>query len=206
MLSGAPVTLGVAIAAVLSTLLLGDGRFADAPWLSWLIHTELTHLLTDLVPWVVFGLWLEPRSGSHRWAAWTAAGVVLTQGLHVVTYPEQTAVYGLSAVIYAVAFAGLVQWRNGERTDPRRWVVLALLVALVADELVFGESAWRVAIGDSGRGVRFVEVDHITTVPLLHAAAAVMGALFGLSPTLGGKWRSREVARTADEPRALARR
>lgn len=185
MIARAPVTLAVAMAAALCTLFLGQAGLARYPGASWLIHTELAHLLSDLIPWIVLGLWLEPRSGSPRWAMWTALAAAFTTALHGVTYPHQSAVYGLSAVVHAVAFAGLIAWRGGPASDPRRWAVLLLLTGVLVDELLHGKSAWRTAVTSAGRSIRFVPHEQIETTPLLHAAAAIMGALLGLSLLLG---------------------
>lgn len=176
----APITLGIAIATVLATIGLGGTHLAQHPALSWLVHTDVVHLLTDLIPWLVLGLWLEPRNGSVRWAVWTALAVLLSASLHGVFYPAQSAVFGLSAAIYAVAFAGLIAWRAGASSDPRRWTMIALLAILLLDELIRGTSAWHLAIDDSWRGTRFVNMDRFETTPLLHAAAAAMGMLLGL--------------------------
>ncbi len=186
MIARAPVTLAVAVAAVSFSVLLGESRIAAEFWLSWLVHTELTHLLSDVIPWLIVGLWLEPRCGSARWGVWTALAVMMTGALHGVVYPAQGAVFGLSAVVYAVAFAGLVSWRGGVASDPRRWAALLLLSVVLVDEVLHGASAWRAMVAESGRGIRFVAMDRIETTPLLHGAAAVLGAIVGV----GAIWAS----------------
>jgi hypothetical protein len=184
MIARAPVTLAVAVAAVSFSVLLGESRIAAELWLSWLVHTELTHLLSDVIPWLIVGLWLEPRCGSARWGVWTALAVMMTGALHGVVYPAQGAVFGLSAVVYAVAFAGLVSWRGGVASDPRRWAALLLLSVVLVDEVLHGASAWRAMVAESGRGIRFVAMDRIETTPLLHGAAAVLGGVLGLASGL----------------------
>lgn len=195
MIVRAAVTLVVTAASVLATVLLGGTPAGASLWLSWLVHIELTHLLSDAFPWLVLGCWLEPRSGSVRWAAWTFVGVVLTVMLHGVCYPQQSVVYGLSAAVYVVAFAGLVAWRAGVRNDPRRWVALAVLMLLVCDEVLRGQSAFRTFFGGGGRDVRFVELAHVSTTPLLHLVGAIVGSVLGLSLELGEN-RARRPAAT----------
>lgn len=206
MIARAPVTLAVAVAAVSFSVLIGESRIAAELWLSWLVHTELTHLLSDVIPWLIVGLWLEPRCGAARWGVWTALAVMMTWALHSVVYPAQGAVFGLSAVVYAVAFAGLVAWRGGVASDPRRWAVLGLLGVVLVDELLHGASAWRAMIAESGRGIRFVAMDLIETTPLLHGAAAVLGGVLGvaagLAPGVGSARHDRQ--RLGGGPEAVA--
>jgi hypothetical protein len=116
---------------------------------------------------------------------WTVLVVPVMSVLHGVLYPEQAAVFGLSAVVHTVAFAGLISWRGGVPSDPRRWAVLLLLSAVLIDELLHGASAWRALVEETGRGTQFVNIARIETTPLLHAAAAILGGLFGLTPGLG---------------------
>jgi membrane associated rhomboid family serine protease len=170
------------------------------------VHTELTHLLSDVLPWLVLGLWLEPRSGSVRWAVWTGLAVALTVGLHQVAYPHQPAVYGLSAVVHGVAFAGLVYWGRGVRTDPRRWIVFGILAVLNVDELLRGQSAFRATVVEIGRSVRFVPETDIATTPVLHAAGAILGIVLGLTPRLGRARREQqELGGELEVARGVAR-
>lgn len=184
--SRAPVTFGVGAAAVCATLWLGGSGAGASPWLSWLVHTDAAHLIGDVVPWLALGLWLEPRTGSSRWLGWTLLAATVCMLMHSAVYPHHAAVYGLSAVIYAVAFAALVAWRGGSVRDPRRWAVLGLLVVLLADELIRGESAWRSANGGWGGSLAFVPLREVESTPLLHAAAAMLGCVLGLITRTGG--------------------
>lgn len=182
----APVTLGVGAAAVCATLLLGGSSAGASPWLSWLVHTDAAHLIGDVAPWLALGVWLEPRTGSSRWLGWTLLAATVCMLMHSVLYPSHEAVFGLSAIIYAVTFAALVAWRGGAVLDPRRWAVLGLLVVLLADELLHGASAWRMANGGWGGSVAFVPLRTTESTPLLHAAAAVLGCGMGLITRTGG--------------------
>lgn len=182
----APVTLGVAAASVFATPLLGGSGAGASPWLSWLVHTDVAHLIGDVAPWIALGLWLEPRTGSSRWLGWTLLAATVCMLMHSVFYPRHQAVFGLSAMIYAVAFAALVAWRGGSARDPRRWAVLGLLVVLLADELLHGASAWRSANGGWGGSWAFVPLSAVESTPLLHAAAAILGCGMGLITRTGG--------------------
>jgi len=206
MLRRAPVTIGVAVAAIFATLLLGDLSVGSQPLFSWLVHADALHLLTDLVPWLILGIWLEERATSARWLLWTAMGVAITLGLHGPLYPQHSAVYGLSAVNYTLFFAALIAWpgKQQARTDPRRWAMLLLLTAILIEELLHGESAWRSLVSQSGSGPRFILIDHIATTPLLHAAAAIMGATLGLTPGLGSLRHNPQRVRRASEPPPVA--
>lgn len=206
MLRRAPVTFGVAIAALFATLLLGDSSVGSQPMLSWLVHADMWHLLTDLVPWLILGAWLEERTTPARWLFWTSMGVALTISLHGELYPQHAAVYGLSAVNYTLAFAALIAWPGQQqvRTDPRRWSILLLLTAILIEELLHGESAWRTLVSQSGPGMRFVTIDHVATTPLLHAAAAMLGGLLGLAPGLGSARHGPKRVGGTSEPAAVA--
>lgn len=182
----APVTLGVAAASVCATLLLGGSSAGASPWLSWLVHTDAAHLIGDVAPWLALGVWLEPRTGSTRWLGWTLLAATVCMLMHSVLYPRHEAVFGLSAIIYAVSFAALVAWRGEAALDPRRWAVLALLLVLLADELLHGASAWRSANGGWGGSVAFVPGTAVESTPLLHVAAAILGCGMGLLTRTGG--------------------
>jgi membrane associated rhomboid family serine protease len=196
----APVTILVALASVCATLLLGDSPWGASPWHSWLVHIDLPHLLGDVVIWVTLGLWLEPRTGPRRWLAWTLLAAALSAMLHGALYPHHAVVFGLSAVIYAVATGALVAWRGGAAGDPRRWAVLALLLVLLADELIRGESAWRSAHGGWGHSLAFVPLRPTESTPLLHAAAAMLGMIAGLCAASG---RQSRCGRRCTEPKGM---
>lgn len=183
----APWTIAVAALAILATLCLSHSPCAAWPGLSWLVHADLLHLVTDIVPWLLVGLWLEPHAGSVRWCVWSVMAVAMTAVLHPSLYPAHAAVYGLSAVNCTVAFVALVSWPGASlpRSDPRRWIVLIALSGILIDEQLRGVSAWRSAAQDLGAALQFVRLDRVSTTPLLHAAAAIMGILLGLAPALG---------------------
>lgn len=172
----APVTIAVALLAVAATVLLRNRPDLWFAPLQALVHADAAHLLGDLLALLAVGLWLEPRAGSRRWAAWLACGVAASHLAHAALHPEHAHLLGLSAAVYTAAFAGLCAGApDGVPGARARLIVATVLTLALADELLRGHSAWRGAFG-----AHFAAPVAVHAVPSVHAVAAIVGLALGL--------------------------
>lgn len=188
--------------AVLATAIGASGAAGD-PWrwpaaAAWLMHGDARHLVCDVMALVAIGLWLEPRAGTRRVAAWMVLSAMVGIAAHAVAYPEQLRLFGISGTTYALAFAAACGWALD-----RAWGValMAGLIAVLAGEWVRGESATQWATAAAGEvlgagggwGVEFV-TGSLTSTPRVHVACVVLGVVVGLAARVGRMRRERMLA------------
>ncbi|MBX3405293.1 MAG: hypothetical protein KF869_00910 [Phycisphaeraceae bacterium] len=172
----APVTMTIAVCAVVATALLRDHPELWLGPVQVLVHADGAHLVGDVVAWMAAGLLFEARAGSLRWGLWAACGAGASHLAHSALYPDHAHLLGLSAVVYASALAGAC---SGLLRGRGAWVVALVLALALADELLRGHSAWRSVLGGAGGG--FGGPADVRAVPLVHACAAALGIVLGLA-------------------------
>jgi membrane associated rhomboid family serine protease len=177
LLRHAPITLATALAALIGTLLLHDHPSLWNPATTWTIHADPHHLVCDLVGLISLGLWLEPRIGSTRLGLWLVAAIASSMLLHCAVYSDQAWLFGLSAIDWFLAAAGLC----AVATRRARALLIPAALLLLAHECGGDGSGILTVLGKSAAAdlplIRGVE---IRPVPWVHAATAATGALVGL--------------------------
>jgi membrane associated rhomboid family serine protease len=171
-----PVTLGAVVGGVLGTALLASRPEWWAWWTTWAVHADARHLVCDLAALGAYGSWIERRAGSVRMLAWVLAGVLVSQMLHVMAYPGQGALLGLSAVGWTVASAGTMALARGWA-----WMALVVIAGLLAHECLGSGHGVMVIAGEGLAGtLRFVEGVRMEPVPVVHAGCAAIGGVLGV--------------------------
>jgi len=206
-----PVALFTAFACILasfSTSLLGEtGNVPGGSLVAWLIHVDVQHLVIDLLAWLIFGWWLEPRIGSVRLGAWIAAGLSVSICAHALLYPHHGVLYGLSAVAFFVFAAGLAAGPGGLSVRCTA-CGLAVLAFVLAHELATGGvTPSRALLGGEALGERWrllpVRSGQVgpQPVPLVHVVCAVAGAGFGLLARMRRSSRTHSLVALIPHPR-----
>ncbi len=198
------VSIAVALACSLGTLVHEP---PGPPWpllIGWALHADLRHLIPDLGAFLAIALLVEGRAGSGRTALWCVSAVAFSNLVHRALYPEQIALFGLSAVTWTVAGAGAA-------TSVRSPGALAASAVLMLALLASGHSRplwelWAHLAGATTDRLSLGELP-LHPVPWVHDACAVLGlGLGGLArhaharrPRVPGRF---NAARRAAQPSA----
>lgn len=172
------MTCGVSAVCLAMTLL---GRLpSELPWelLSWALHADGQHLLSDVGVFLLLGAFIEPRVGTGRFATWLVAGYAVSLGTHRAVYPGQAGLFGLSAVVWTMATAAA---NGGINSKWARRGVLAVIVGILgAEHLV----PWREVFGQlrGGASAAWPQImgSQLGPVPWVHDATALAGLGLGL--------------------------
>ncbi len=187
-----PITLALAVAAVLATALSAPALLAHAPALGrgelWrlvtgsFVHATAGHLARDVALLVIVGAAYEAPLG-RRFGP-MVIGLLIVPPLAVFAAERGIdTYYGLSGVTHGLIAAALVlELRSPSPARYARYVAIAL-TAKLAYEAATGAPAFAMDLGSNVR-----------QVPAAHLAGAIIGALAALaraSPSRVGSARSR---------------
>ena len=180
-------TLSIALAAVAATqvFLIGDwfmyDRTAIADGEIWrlvtghLYHYSWTHLVSNLLPFVAIGAWIEMRIGP--WLAVGCLFMAVTIGASLfLAYPDMITFGGLSGIDCGfITYYGLQWWRiHGRKGVVGRIALIALFIK-IGFEMVTGAALLANRDGD-----QFV------VMPLSHVVGCLIaGLLTLLQPLIG---------------------
>mgnify|MGYP001812911797 CR=1 FL=1 len=188
--------LTLAAAALAAAIFLLPGASELLAWdrdvgglISWLTvltahltHWDLSHLVFDLLAWIVLGTMVETHS--RRLWAWTIGLSAPLVSLFVLLAAPDVSIYrglsGLDSALF-IAAALMIRGRAQKQDDPGvPWIAVSSIVALVA------KITWEWSTGDSlfARGGEFV------TVPQAHLAGALAGWIAARTCVVTGPKRS----------------
>jgi hypothetical protein len=175
-----PVTLVVAVLCIGLTMLAGGAVWGTHWAVSWGVHADARHLVHDVGVLVLIGAWIERRTGSGRVGLWLSAGALASHGLHVLCYPWQGPLMGISAATWTLAGAGVVSTIGAVWA---RWVGVFVLGAVLGvewfvpwREVLVGVSSFGAASGGAPEYAGVV----LHPVPLVHMGCAGFGVVLGL--------------------------